>query len=145
ASGGNKRKETEVSQRYYLSDACFLVGLEGENTVLLNRVNNAIAAPRWQVYLGRKAFLPTWPIKVTNDCCQDTLLDALKSFPWQGHDSRDEGLERNIPDRLRIVLQVGPSESVEVRNDQPLSLAVGRRRFTLRYVKTDFVEMPKGG
>ena len=45
ASGGIK--VTEPSARYYLADARFLVGLEGENLDLLTRVHAALRDPHW--------------------------------------------------------------------------------------------------
>ena len=54
-AGGGKPKECEPSKRFYLSDACFLVALQGELT-LLQEANNALQNPFWQLSLGRKAF-----------------------------------------------------------------------------------------
>lgn len=144
ASGG-KPKETEVSKRYYLSDACFLVAFEGDDENLLNRLNVALVAPHWQLSLGRKAFLPSRSLQVSSNCCPDGLLNALKRFAWQASDGRRESPDEILKE-LRVVIEVDPMEaSAEIRHDQPLSFAIGGRRFTLRYVKTDFIPTPEGG
>jgi len=52
---------TVVSRRYYLADAQFLVALEGERAVL-EEIAQALSAPRWQVFLGRKSFVPSAPL-----------------------------------------------------------------------------------
>lgn len=143
ASGG-KPKETEVSKRYYLSDACFLVGLESENETLLRRLNDALEHPRWQLSLGRKAFLPSCSFRVAEELHKGSLLDALKNYVWQGDDGRREDVDR-LPSELRLVTDALPHESSETRYDLPLSFVLGQRRFTLRYVRTDFTPRPEGG
>src|SRR5688572_6451376 len=43
-----------VSHRYYLSDAMFLVGLEGERN-WLRQIEEALKHPRWLLFMGRKS------------------------------------------------------------------------------------------
>ena len=52
-----KAGETVISNRYYLADADFLVGLEGSDGLLLRRLHDALLEPVWQLFLGRKAFV----------------------------------------------------------------------------------------
>ncbi len=49
------------SERYYLADADFLVGLEGDRA-LLERLDAALRRPVWPLFLGRKAFVPSLPV-----------------------------------------------------------------------------------
>ncbi len=58
-------QETVLSERYYLSDAHFLVGLESDDEALLRALDAALAAPYWPLCLGRKAFVPAWPVRYT--------------------------------------------------------------------------------
>lgn len=141
-AGGGAPKETELSWRYYLSDACFIVALSGEDDSLLRRLNEALAHPHWQLSLGRKAFLPSAPVQVCQQLHDGDWLDALKIFAWQGDDGRRE---KPSDEKLRVVFDATPEDHSEVRHDLPLSLALGQRRFLPRYVKTDFIERPKGG
>jgi CRISPR system Cascade subunit CasD len=50
---------TTLSRRYYLADAVFLVGLEGEDRGLLERAHRALKNPFWPLFLGRKGYLPS--------------------------------------------------------------------------------------
>ncbi len=58
-------QQTVLSERYYLSDAYFLVGLQSDDQALLMALNDALGNPHWPLSLGRKAFMPTWPVQFT--------------------------------------------------------------------------------
>jgi CRISPR system Cascade subunit CasD len=131
AGGGTK--DTEPSTRYYLSDARFLVGLEGDDLDLLTVLHAALYDPHWPLYLGRKAFVPAEPVWLEDGLhSHQVLLDILQAYPWLGCDSC------NYPDQVRLVLE--DSDGSELRPDQPISFA--QRRFAPRRVRTKFVPLP---
>jgi CRISPR system Cascade subunit CasD len=131
ASGKVERKNLVVSSRYYLSDARFLVGLEGDDLDLLTQLHTALRDPHWPLYLGRKAFVPGEPVWLKDGLLPDAdLLAALGTYPWLGYDSRKR------PDQVRLVLE-DPENGPQVRTDQPLSFA--ERRFAPRRVRTEFI------
>jgi hypothetical protein len=71
-------------------------------------------------------------------------LDALHDFDfcrWQGN---DEGQRRNAKPEARLRVIYDAPDGGEMRHDQPLSLALGQRRFIPRYVNTTFISTPKG-
>jgi CRISPR system Cascade subunit CasD len=132
ASGG--MKDTDLSNRYYLADAAFLVGLEGDDLDLLKRLDNALHHPVWQLFLGRKAFIPSEPIWLPGGLKRDlTLLDALdpKQTPCLGRLPR--------PPRLRLIIEDPGGETI--RSDVPVSFA--DRRFLPRRLRTLFIENPQ--
>ena len=58
-----KSKETaDVTYRYYLSDAVFLVGLESEEMSFLNALEEALKSPVSPLFLGRRSCPPTLPL-----------------------------------------------------------------------------------
>ncbi len=139
ASGGTP-KETELSTRFYLSDADFIVGLEGEDLETLEIVQKALLKPKWQLFLGRKAFVPDLPVYFREGIFADkSLEDFLKSHELnkilQEHKEIFGESIRNDPLRQRLVIE-SPDGS-ETRQDVPLSFAA--RRFTNRRVKTKFI------
>jgi len=128
------------SPRYYLSDADFLVGLEGDED-LLAQLERAVAAPRWQLCLGRKAFVPGAPVHIPGGLLTGLDLSAaLKRYPWPRPGLAVPPPARR-PDRLRLVLEVAASAGEDVRRDQPLGAAFQDRRFALRHVVTTFVQL----
>ena len=134
ASGKVERKTLVVSTRYYLADARFLVGFEGDDLVLLRRLHEALHDPHWPLYLGRKAFVPGEPVWLEDGLRPGTDLHAaLGTYPWLGPGHRQP------PEQVRLVLE--DANGVEVRPDQPLSFA--ERRFAPRRVSTTFVSLPQ--
>lgn len=133
------KPDTVVSRRYYLADADFLVGLEGEPG-LLEELFYAVQRPVWQLYLGRKAFVPGVPVFIP-DGLQDTdLATALTRYPWPRHGLPLPPPERR-PQQLRLVLETDQATGSEVRRDQPVGRAYLERRFALRSVQTMFVPL----
>lgn len=133
AAGG--LKDTETSTRYYLTDAAFLVGLEGADA-LLAHLHAALRDPHWLLFLGRKACPPGLPVYLTDGLRSEKLLDALTTYPWLGHNPR----HYTALDQVRLVLddEYGP----EVRHDHPVSFEKGQRQFVPRRVQTLFIEKP---
>ena len=132
ASGKVERKSLVVSNRYYLADARFLVGLEGGNLLLLTRLHAALRDPHWTLYLGRKAFVPGEPVWLRDGLHPGKDLEtALQSYPWLGPEHRQP------PEQARLVLE--DPDGPEVRPDQPLSFV--ERRFAPRRVSTTFITL----
>jgi CRISPR system Cascade subunit CasD len=132
ASGGIK--DTEPSNRYYLTDARFLVGLESSAPNLLRRLHEALRAPVWPLYLGRKACVPGEPAWLRDGLRHDvTLKEALATYPWLGPCHGEPEAQ------LRLILE--DEEGAEVRPDQPLSFA--ERRFAPRHLTTTFIDAPQ--
>jgi CRISPR system Cascade subunit CasD len=131
---GGGIKDTEPSRRYFLADARFLVGFEGDDLALLHRLHDALRDPVWPLYLGRKAFVPGEPVWLEDGLLPDTdLRTALdpRTYPWLGPEHREP------PDQARLVLE--DPDGPEVRPDQPLSFA--ERRFAPRRVRTLFIDL----
>jgi CRISPR system Cascade subunit CasD len=131
ASGGTK--DTEPSRRYYLADARFLVGLEGDDLDLLKTLHEALRDPHWPLYLGRKAFPPGEPVWLQDGLRpNERLHQALETYPLLGP------AWQKPEEQLRLVLE--DPEGPQVRSDQPLSFS--ERRFAPRRVTTAFVPAP---
>ncbi|MBW1991748.1 MAG: type I-E CRISPR-associated protein Cas5/CasD [Deltaproteobacteria bacterium] len=157
ADGSGIRPVT--SRRYYLADADFLVGLEGDDEVLLRRLDQALARPCWPLYLGRKAFVPGTPIRLSYrpihlpgpadvpGLVHLPLEEALRRYPWIARTPREAARRRRELEEarqagqsiyLRLVLEADPGSTAEVRPDQPISFEINRRLHGLRYVRTVF-------
>ncbi len=126
-------KYTSISNRYYLANAVFLVGLSSENLALLERLQAALHKPVWSLFFGRKAFVPSEPIPLEDGLRKgETLEQALQTYPC---------LRESEKDKLRVVLE-DPNGSI-VRSDQPISFARSTRKFAPRRVSVTFYAAPE--
>lgn len=136
---GSVSRDAVLSNRYYLAEADFLVGLEGDRR-FLDRLDAALRAPRWQLSLGRKSFVPGVPVERPRGGLRDLPLEeALRSEAWplQPYAFTRAGQPRP---RLRYVVERDPGSTTEVRMDQPLGAAFLTRSFGPRWVETLFVD-----
>jgi CRISPR system Cascade subunit CasD len=127
-ASGKGTKDTDLSERFYLSDAVFLVGLEGSQD-LIKKIHTALRSPHWTLCLGRKAFPPGKSVWLEHGVQEKPLLEALKDFP---------SLVRDPDDNVRLVLESNDGEFV--RTDVPLSFS--ERRFSSRRISMKRIEGP---
>lgn len=73
-----------LSERFYLADAVFVAGLEGDAPII-NGIATALEKPYFAPYLGRRAFPPTGNMVLgVRDM---SLAAALHAEPWQCSES----------------------------------------------------------
>ncbi len=131
-SNGKNVRESVVTNRYYLADAAFLVGLEG-SLPLLESLQAALQKPVWALFLGRKAFTPSQPVWLRDGLRPgEDLETALEKYGWIAARHGDE----NLPPRGLVEVVDGE----QVRPDVPISFA--GRRFSSRRVKAVFWPAP---
>jgi CRISPR system Cascade subunit CasD len=117
-----KTKDCHITHRQYLTDAAFGILLEGDAAHLCE-IATGLADPKWGIWLGRKACVPSAPVLA--------------------------GLKDNRDDALRLLIGGKPLESFtrqeEVENfadgrdslpDTPVSFAIEQRLFSPRRVRT---------
>jgi CRISPR system Cascade subunit CasD len=134
AAGKVDLGRTVVSPRYYLSDAAFLVGLEGADNELLERAHAALRSPIWPLALGRKSFSPGLPVWLEDGLVLTPLREALLAYPRIAEPRQEH---RDSP--LRLVLE--HERAGAVRLDQPVA-PFAARRFGPRYIASEFVHVP---
>lgn len=136
AVASGKSTEDLLSNRYFLSDAAFLVGLEGPHD-LLQTLHHALKKPVWPLFLGRKSYIPSDPPYLPDGLCQEmTLREALLHRPLM----KNNGWKKEKPDKIRLVLE-SHLPTNEMRNDQPRSFRLGNRAFGVRYVEISYEEI----
>ena len=75
-----KTKDTSyVTNRYYLSDAVFLAGIETNDTAFLDEIETALKNPVFPLFLGKRSCPPTMPL--FQGIRQTDLLTALRNEP----------------------------------------------------------------
>ena len=130
-SGSVERRNAILSERFYLSDAVFLVGLEGD-AKLLKELQAALKQPAWFLFFGRKAFLPAERVWLRDGLRDLGLETALRDYPYLGGEGREN-------DQLQLLIEDDRNGTI-VRNDQPISFKP--RRFIPRRLRSQFISLP---
>jgi CRISPR system Cascade subunit CasD len=120
-ASGSGRENTVVTKRFYLADAAFLVGLEGDKE-LLSSIHHALRDPVWPLFLGRKSHVPSESVYLENGFQDASLLEALAQYP---------PLVKRDDVSFRYVIE---SSTGHPRLDQPTGPFL-QRQFGLRYVQ----------
>lgn len=148
---GDKALDAVVSTRFFLAQAAFLVGLEGD-AALLEQLVDALRRPYWPIYLGRKSYVPSEPLILSEEPVQSVSLEkALRSVPWPVSETVPQRVRMALPPSvIRVVLEERDLNRAErTQLDQPVGAAFRDRRFTLRGIRTEFwrlgVDVPLAG
>ena len=137
--------DSYVTYRYYLSDACFLVGLESEDNSLLERLEEALRSPCYPLYLGRRACPPVLPLCL--GIRTGTLQEVMEQEPWQ---ASEWYRRRNGDARLRLMLETPKNKTAWYSlRDEPVSFSPIHRQYGPRgmeqeriVIKNDHVHDP---
>lgn len=144
-------KPMPLSYRYYLGDAVFVAGVEGEHN-LLEGIAEAINSPAFPLYLGRRSCPPV--NRLTIGAVRDGDLDAVMrhegwhASPWHRRRARSQQVQLDYFRDARSADEVG-----EPVRDVPVSFSQERREYGWRTVihalpitveNTDYRESSEG-
>lgn len=118
------------SERYYLQDASFVVGLGGDEP-LVSQVGNALQSPRYPLFLGRRSCPPSVP-----------PFMSVRGGDLHAVVSESPLTERSDEAPYRTIVEVSPGEG-DSRDDVPLSFSAPERRYGRRYVMTSWIAAPQ--
>jgi CRISPR system Cascade subunit CasD len=132
-------KMMPLSLRYYLQDAVFLAGLESQDGEQLEDYRRALAAPHYQLFLGRRSCPPDGPIRTA--IVNESLEHALKHAPWEATEEYQRRMARQVGSHIdshidqwresEIVVEPKPSEVpsgfVDELLDEPVSFDIRKR------------------
>jgi CRISPR system Cascade subunit CasD len=120
-----------LSYRYYLADAVFVAGVEGD-AALVGALADALEHPVFPLYLGRRS-CPTSG-RVSLGVTEQQLEDALRDAEWAASTwyRRMQGPEVEL--ELVVDALAGDTDPVETRRDVPQSYSPERREYGWREV-----------
>jgi CRISPR system Cascade subunit CasD len=120
-------KDAFISDRFYLADAVFLAGLEGDANQL-DVIARALLHPVFPLYLGRRSCPPAG--KLVLGIRPLPLAEALRREPWQASPWRPK------PELLRSVIDAGADAGASLIADNPVTYNQRRREYAFRAVAT---------
>lgn len=127
-----------LSERYYLSDAVFVAGVEGDAS-LIEALDQAIRSPKFPLFLGRRSCPVTGRLGL--GVVEGSVEAALAAADWQASSWYRQQVERQV--QLRLYLDAEPGgDVVETLRDAPESFdprmrAHGWRSVAMKLVSKD--------
>jgi CRISPR system Cascade subunit CasD len=120
-----------VTERYYLADAVFVAGFEGEAGFLIE-LEKAVNSPVFPLYLGRRSCSPAG--KVSLGISDKPLITALREEPWHA----GEWYQRRHKETQYLTLVTDIDNPVGIRRrDLPVSFNPMHRKYALRNVSDE--------
>lgn len=133
----NEKDPPFVTIRYYLADAVFLIGLEGEER-FLQRLAMALENPVFPLYLGRRSCPPAGQLVL--GLRERDLQHALEDEPWQACNWFQKKNSEQV--KLTIVCDAHPDEQgAFLRRDLPVSFDQRHRQYGFRMVRDNAEEI----
>lgn len=134
-----KDKLAYITNRFYLEDAIFLVGIEGDNSTL-SEIDHAIRNPYYPLFLGRRSCVVTG--KVSLGIRDKSLNDALRDEPWLASEWYSRRKDSNV--QLEIITDSDDEAGYLIR-DNPQSFSFSRRKHGFRKasMSTTCIDNPK--
>ena len=120
-----------LSTRMYLSDAVFVVALDGEREQL-ETIESALKKPVYPLYLGRRACPAGYDLVL--GILEESAEEALRSLEWQVPEYRRKDF--SSPVALRILRDALPGERGDLVRDIPVSFSPEYRQYAAREVVT---------
>ena len=121
-ASGAVNHDCVLTHRYYLTDAAFGIIIEGAHGEL-EELRQALLDPKWGVWLGRKACIPTSPILAGLFSTREEALKVLIGDADESSFTRQE----EVPSF---------TEGKDSLPDQAVSFDPTRREYVLRRVRT---------
>ncbi|GAA4899004.1 type I-E CRISPR-associated protein Cas5/CasD [Streptomonospora salina] len=129
-----------VSERFYLADAVFVAAVAGDDA-LIDRLHEAVRAPVYLPYLGRRSCPPARPVDLGLRSGTG-VHEALESEEWRASTWYQRRLRREAAVSLPLLVDaVAGDTRADSRRDTPLSFDPLHRRYALRGVRTHTVEV----
>lgn len=126
-----KDKNSQLSTRYYLADAVFLVALASPQKTLLEELEAALRRPAYPLYLGRRA-CPANPDLVLGirEGKAEEVLRAEET--WYAPNWAQQNAGELVS--LAILRDAAPGEPADTLRDIPVSFNPEFRQYSLRSV-----------
>lgn len=129
-------KRSFISERYYLCDAVFVVGLETTDEEFLREIEAALLNPRFPLYLGRRSCPPVGQIIL--NITPLSLSEALETQEWQAQDWYMKKLRHKAKIDLELVMETSlETLGSYLKRDMPVSFSEKQRKYRFRSLYSD--------
>ncbi len=136
----NNNGSMPLSDRFYLSDAIYVAGLETEQ-ITLEGIADSLMHPVFPLFLGRRSCAPSG--KLVLGISDEALIPSLRNHPWEASLWYKQKKARESPGevRLELIRDAMPDDDDRLRrevvHDLPINLSQEHRQYGWRDVVHD--------
>ena len=130
-----------LTYRFYLTDAVFLAAVEGDDQLIAG-LDEAVRAPAFPLYLGRRSCVPSGPISL--GVHQSALAEALAGAAWQASPWWRRRQAPSVTLEMAVDASALPGDEAgrtSQVHDAPVDFDPARREYAWRTVSHTVVEM----
>lgn len=125
------KPDVYVTNRYYLQDAIFVVGISSEDEGLMAEIEEGLKYPYFQNFLGKRSLPPTADYIL---CVSDKeLIEALSETEWQASDWYKKKNKNTTKISIYADSHLVKSKTNTLRKDDFLSFSNLSREHAFRY------------
>lgn len=135
-------ERTYVTNRYYLEDAVFIVGIAHEDEEWMDSIEQALKNPYFQSFLGRRSLPLTSDFFIGS--MKKPVIDSLQLVSWQASNwyKRERSPKNNQTIKLSIYADADLLDTIEtvMRRDRVESFSQKERKHNFRaegHIKID--------
>lgn len=123
-------KNKKISFRGYLQDARFVVAVGSENETMIAKLSDALARPKFQLFLGRRANAPAGPVQT--EIFDGNPVEALQALRWQAACWYQQRQAQSVQLLIVADAELLPDASCEQVKDWTESLNQQNRQYGFR-------------
>lgn len=134
---------TYVTNRFYLEDAIFLVGISHSDENLMSTIFEALKQPYFQPFMGRRS--NPIPLDFIVGITNSPIVESIESTPWLAND-----LYKRLNQETRVNVEIfgdshlfNSSKGVK-RKDRVISFSQKNRQFGFRFESRKVISIPTG-
>lgn len=127
-----KFDRTYVTNRYYLEDYIFIVGISHKDEKLMDEIADSLKNQYFQIFMGRRS--NPVPMDFILNVSNENLMDLIRCYPWQAAEWYKRKLEnKKVFLEIYSDADLTESKSISLRKDRVISFSQKDRKFGYRY------------
>lgn len=136
-----KWERTYVTNRYYLEDSVFVVGIGHQDDTFMELIETALRNPWFQPFMGRRSSPP--PVDFIISTSNVGVLESLKKCEWQA----GKWYSKKYPHKVTLEVYADRDlldtevHTYNLRKDGVVSFSQKERKFAFRYESRTSIEV----
>lgn len=129
------KKDTYVTNRYYLQDAIFVVAVGSEDEDLVDMIGASLNSPYFQTFLGKRSLPINADFFIGSS--RKNVIESLKEVEWQASNWHRSKFRKQNEISLEIISDEDllDSKTTDLKRDYVISFSQKERKYGFRQIK----------